>query len=402
MKNPTMVDKVNLPVPIYLDFQATTPLDPRVLHTMMPYLSGLAGNPHSTSHSHGSAALKAVENARAQVASLIGASPDEIVFTSGATEANNLIIRGVTREIRNRERNAVLTATTEHKAVLAVIDSLRAEGFDTQRVQVDRDGMLDLAALRQALTIRTGLVSVMAANNETGVVHDLNEISRLARAQGALVHTDAAQAAGKIPVDASVVDFASISSHKMYGPMGIGAAYIARGLRRRIEPLFKGGGQEGGLRSGTLPVALCVGFGTACHIAAQEMEDEAKRLHHLRELFLETLRSHGTTFTINGTMRKRIPGNINVHFPGIDAEALLMKVRSEISISSGSACTAESLDPSHVLLAMGLGVERAEESVRIGFGRTTVEQDAIKAADALSKAVTALGRVGYKQPVLEI
>jgi cysteine desulfurase len=387
--------------PIYLDFQATTPLDPRVLAEMLPYLSGPGGNPHSTSHLHGIAALKAVEDARRHVAALINATPDEIVFTSGATEANNLIIQGVFNSARVDGRTGIVTSTTEHKAVLEVTAHLHARGAEVRYARVSPDGMIDLDQLKKLVDGSTALVSVMAVNNEIGVLQPIDEISKIARNAGALFHTDAAQAVGKVLFDVSDIDVASISGHKLYGPMGIGAAYVARNARRAIEPLVFGGGQERGLRSGTLPVALCVGFGAACRIAAEELAGEAARLLELRDQFLAILRESGVAFDVNGTLDKRVAGNLNLYFPGVDAEALLMRVRSEMSISTGSACTADSLEPSHVLLALGFGDARAEQSVRIGLGRSTTEAEVRTASRKLAKAVAALSKVGYKTPLME-
>jgi len=248
----------------------------------------------------------------------------------------------------------------------------------------------------------TALVSIMAVNNEIGVIQPIAQIAEIARSKGALFHSDAAQAVGKTPFRAADVDVASISSHKLYGPPGIGAAFVRKGLRKEIEPLLIGGGQEGGLRSGTLPVALCVGFGVACQLAQEEMAYEAARLTILRDEFLAVLYDSGVSFRINGDIVKRLPGNLNIHFPGVDAEALLMRVRNKISISTGSACTADSIEPSHVLTALGEGEERAEESVRVGFGRTTTSVDVFSAAKELTKAVAGLAKVGYKAPLVEI
>jgi cysteine desulfurase len=387
-------------MPIYLDYQATTPLDGRVLHAMLPYLSGAVGNPHSTSHVHGADARRAVDLARAQVAGLIGARPDEIVFTSGATEANNMLLLGVAADSRARGRDVVVTCVTEHKAVLGVVDGLARSGFGVRLIGVGSDGMIDLQALEAALDDRVAVVSVMAANNEIGVLQPLAAVAAMARGVGALVHSDAAQAVGKVPFDvgAAGVDLASMSGHKIYGPMGVGAAYVSRSVRHRVQALMLGGGQEGGLRSGTLPVALCVGFGTACSLAAEERETEARALTALRQLFAERLLAGGALFEVNGDPERRLPGNLNLHFPGVDAEALLMSVRDAVSISSGSACTAESVEPSHVVTALG-GLERAEESVRIGFGRQTTREEVVKAAGVVAGAAVALGRVGYRRVV---
>jgi cysteine desulfurase len=364
---------------------------------MLPYMSGLVGNPHSTSHLHGVEARRAVELARSQVAALLGGQPDEIVFTSGATEANNLLIRGAATDGFKHGRHVVATCATEHKAVLDVVERLTEQGADVRVVGVDGSGIVDLEALSIALDPRASLVSLMAANNEIGVLQPLKLVADMAREAGALMHSDVAQAAGKIPLDlpALGVELASVSGHKLYGPMGIGAAFVSRTVRRRIEPLLHGGGQEGGLRSGTLPVALCVGFGAACEIAADGMAAETKRLLSHRRRFSDRLASAGVGFTINGDLDRRLAGNLNIHFPGIDAEALLMTVRNSVSISSGSACTAESIDASHVISALG-GINRAEESVRVGFGRQTTEAEVDEAADVLANAVAALGRFVYR------
>lgn len=399
--SPEEIRTLGAPEPIYLDFQATTPLDPGVLSAMLPYLSGPAGNPHSTSHLHGITALKAVEKARGEVAALIGADPDEIVFTSGATEANNLLVRSTVRSARENGRSMVVTSTTEHKAILEVAAYLGTKGSPVRYVRVSREGVIDLDQLREVVGESTALVSVMAANNEIGVLQPLDEISEIVRSAGALFHTDAAQAIGKVPFSVSNIDLASMSSHKMYGPMGIGAAYVRRDARRGMKALILGGGQERGLRSGTLPVALCVGFGAACSIAAEELAREFTRLTRLRNQFLAVLKESGVPFEVNGTLDKRLPGNLNIHFPGVDAEALLMRVRNDMSISTGSACTADRLDPSHVLLALGFGDVRAEESVRIGLGRPTTEAEVQAASQKLAKAVAALGKVGYKTPLME-
>lgn len=387
--------------PIYLDFQATTPLDPRVLAEMLPYLSGPAGNPHSTSHFHGIAASKAVEAARSDVAELIGATPDEIIFTSGATEANNLIIQGVLNSVRVSGRRRIVTCTTEHKAVLEVVAHLSGRGAEIRSAPVFPNGMVDLDQLNGLVDDTTGLVSIMTVNNEIGVLQPVEEISRIARAAGSFFHTDAAQAVGKVPFNVSEIDAASISSHKLYGPMGIGAAYLARNVRRVVEPVVFGGGQERGIRSGTLPVALCVGFGAACRIAAKELDYEAARLLALRNQFLEILQESGVHFEVNGALDRRVAGNLNIHFPHVDAEALLMRVRNDMSISTGSACTADSIQPSHVLLALGFGEARAEESVRIGMGRSTTEAEVHTAAQKLAKAVASLTKVGYKTSLME-
>lgn len=379
---------------IYLDHQATTPMDARVLDAMLPFFSAAFGNPHSSRHSHGIDAMAAVQEARGRIASLIGARPDEIVFTSGATEANNLAIKGA---MARSSRRGLTTLSTEHHAVLDVARSLSRKGVDLAVVGVQQDGLVDVAALAAAVDDRTALISVMAANNEIGVLQPLEEIAAIARRRDALFHTDAAQAVGKVPLDVAAigVDLMSISAHKLYGPMGIGALFVARRAAQRIEPLIEGGGQEMGFRSGTLPAALCVGFGEACRIAHAEMEQEASRLGLLREAFVDRLRQAGTDFAINGSMERRIAGNLNISFAGVDAEALLMRLRGKLSVASGSACTSDSLDPSHVVVELGYGVERAEEAIRVGFGRTTTMEETLRGADILAHAVARLARVGY-------
>ena len=390
-----MTDGANDNHGIYLDYQATTPLEPRVLDAMLPHFSAL-GNPHSSRHDHGIAAMAAVDAARAQVAAAIGARPDEIVFTSGATEANNLAVKGV---LASSNRNGVVALATEHHAVLDVVLAMGRRGARSAVVGVDADGIVDLDALSRAVDDGTALVSAMAANNEIGVLQPLPEISRIAKAAGALLHTDAAQAVGKIPFDvgAAGIDLASISSHKLYGPVGIGALYISREAGRRISPILEGGGQERGFRSGTLPVALCVGFGEACRISIESMAQEAENLRGLRQAFIDRLGELGVVFAINGTMEQRIPGNLNVSFDGVDAEALLMRLRGKVSVASGSACTSDSLDPSHVVMALGLGPDRAEEAIRVGFGRFTTIDEVLMAAKTIGEAVAKLRRVGYNR-----
>jgi cysteine desulfurase len=389
--------------PIYLDYQSTTPLDPRVLDAMLPYLLGSTGNPHSTSHLHGQTASRAVETARVEVAALVGAHPDEIVFTSGATEADNMLIRGAASKGRDAGRKAIVTCVTEHRAVLDVASRLSQTGHELLLISVDRDGFIDLSALKAAVTMDVSVVSVMAANNEIGVLQPIAAIAAICRQAGALFHCDAAQAVGKVAfdIDADGVDLASLSAHKLYGPMGIGAAVVTRAARRRIDPLMYGGGQENGLRSGTLPVALCVGFGAACRIAADERLSEAASLRSMATTFLAELSDRGVAFSVNGALDVRLPGNLNLRFAGVDAEALLMRIRPHVSISSGSACTAESLDPSHVLLALGHGIEAAEESVRIGFGRTTTMTEVRHAAETIARAVAGLARLSYSSPAKE-
>ena len=374
--------------PIYLDNQATTPCDPRVVAAMLPWFTERFGNPHSADHALGREAEEAVDAARAQVAALIGAEAREIVFTSGATEANNLAIKGAARHALRvgDERRRVVTVATEHKCVLEAVRDLAAEGFEPVVLPVRPDGLLDPEVLARALAeAPTLLVSVMAVNNETGVVQDLAALGRVAREAGALFHTDAAQGAGKVALDVAEqgIDLLSISGHKLYGPKGAGALYVRRRPRVRLMPLFSGGGQERGLRSGTLPTPLLVGLGEACRIAREEMAEEAVRLAALRDRLLEGVRVPGVR--LNGSATRRIPGNLNLTFPGASA-ARLMRAVPELCVSTGSACSSAEVEPSYVLRAMGLSDDEAARTLRLGLGRFTSAADVDFAAGALSAA----------------
>ena len=381
--------------PIYLDYQATTPLDRRVLDAMMPCLTEEFGNPHSVQHSLGQTADHAVDTARTQVANLIGAEAREIIFTSGATEANNLAIIGAAR-FRARLGDGVkrvLTFAFEHKCVLEAARSLEHEGHIVEILPVTQDGFADLDALAAALRQPTTIVSLMAVNNEIGTIQPIEDAAKLVRAAGALLHVDAAQAVGKIPLDVHAlgVDLLSISGHKMYGPKGIGALYVRRRPRARLLPLIHGGGQERGLRSGTLPAPLCIGFGAAADIAAHEMADEHARLKNIRDLFIATLDAAQARYVINGDRGRRIPGNLNVAFGG--ASALdVMNATPSVAVATGSACSSASVEPSYVLEALGLSAEIAGRSLRIGFGRQTTEAEVITAAEALAHAALRLAK----------
>lgn len=377
------------PRPVYLDCQSTTPVDPRVLDAMLPYFTERFGNPHSSSHMFGGEAAEAVEAARAQVAALIGAEAREIVFTSGATESNNLAIKGAARFLRGR-RNRVVTLATEHKCVLESARRLEREGFETAVLPVGADGLIELDRLAEAIDARTALVSVMAANNEIGVVQDLAAIGALCRRHGVLFHSDAAQAVGKLPIDVEAmnIDLLSISGHKIYGPKGVGALYVRRRPRVRLEPLFDGGGQERTFRSGTLPVPLCVGLGAACAVAQTEMAEEGERLGRLRDRLLDRLLVALPGTVLNGDRHRRLAGNLSVAFPGVDALALL-KALPDLAVSTGSACTSAAVEPSYVLRAIGLADELAAGALRIGLGRFTTEAEVEFAADAL---IAAIGR----------
>ena len=380
---------------IYLDYQATTPMDARVLEAMMPYLTSNFGNPHSTQHVFGQDAEDAVETARKEIATLIGADSREIVFTSGATEANNLAIIGAGR-FRQRIGDGVarvLTFATEHKCVLASVAALAEEGFETEVLPVQPDGLIDLGLLEEKLKVPTTLVSLMAVNNEIGTIQPIAEAARLTRAAEALLHVDAAQATGKIPLDMSTtdIDLLSISAHKMYGPKGIGALYIRRRPRARLLPLIHGGGQERGFRSGTLPAPLCVGFGKAAVLAKAEMAEEAERLARIRSSFLAALDKAGARYTINAGMERRTPGNLNLAFDGADALPLI-NAAPDVAISTGSACSSASVEPSYVLKAIGLSPADAARSVRIAFGRQTTEAEAVRAAERLAAAAANVAR----------
>jgi cysteine desulfurase len=368
---------------------------------MLPYFIEHFGNPHSTSHVYGRDAAEAIEHARAEVAALIHADPREIVFTSGATEANNLAMKGAAHFARahpqtGQERDHIVALQTEHKCVLESCAQLEREGFAVTYLPVERDGLVSLAELEAALSERTLLVSIMAAHNEIGVIQPLAEIGALCRSRRVLFHTDAAQAFGKIPLDveAMKVDLLSISGHKIYGPKGVGALYIRRRPRMRLLPLIDGGGQERGLRSGTLPTPLCVGLGRAAAIAGAEMPEEAERLRRLRDGILRNLSRSTPGLRVNGDLEQRLPGSLNLSFPGIPALELIEAVPT-IAISTGSACTSASVEPSYVLRALGLSDSLANASIRIGLGRFTTPAEADFAADALAAAVGRLTEQRY-------
>jgi cysteine desulfurase len=388
-------------MPIYLDNQSSTRVDPRVLEAMLPYFTEQFGNPHSTSHAYGRVAEEAIEEARSELAALIHADPREIVFTSGATESNNLAIKGAAHFARAHPhggtiRDHIVTLTTEHKCVLESCLQLEREGFRVTYLPVEPNGLVSLAALQAALTESTLLVSVMAAHNEIGVIQPLAEIGALCRPKGVLFHSDAAQAFGKIPVDVEgmKIDLLSISGHKIYGPKGVGALYVRRRPRVRLLPLIDGGGQERGLRSGTLPTPLCVGLGRATAIAAGEMEDEAVRLRRLRDRVWTDLARRVPGLRLNGDAEHRLPGSLNFGFPGI-AALKLIEACPGIAISTGSACTSASVEPSYVLRALGLSEAEANSGVRIGLGRFTTPAEVDFAIDALAAAASRLtGRDG--------
>ncbi len=371
---------------IYLDNQATTPCDPRVAAAMLPWFTEFFGNPHSAEHAMGRAAAEAVEAARGELALLLGADPRTLVFTSGATEANNLAIKGAVRHARlmGDERRRVVTVATEHPCVLEAVRDLDAEGFEPVVLPVEADGRLDPDRLRAALAVPTLLASVMMVNNETGVIQDLPVLAPIVREAGALLHSDLAQAVGKLPLDMAALDLdlASVSGHKVYGPKGVGALFVRRRPRVRLQPLFSGGGQERGLRSGTLPTPLVVGLGEAARLARLEGMDEAIRMRALRDRLLHRLRALVPGIAVNGSLQHRVSGNLNLCFP--DASALeIMSAAPELCLSTGSACSAADVAPSHVLTAMGLDRDAVARSLRLAIGRFT-------SADELDRAATLL------------
>jgi cysteine desulfurase len=362
-------------LPIYMDNHATTPVDPRVLETMLPYFTLEFGNAASRNHAFGWHAEEAVEQARAQVGASIGASGKDIVFTSGATESDNLAIKGAAEFLKDRGRH-VITCQTEHKAVLDSCKRLEKQGYEVTYLPVEKDGRVDPARLRAAMTDGTILVSIMLANNEVGVVHPWAAIGQVVKERGALYHIDAVQGIGKVPfnVDEARADLVSLSAHKMYGPKGIGALYVRRKPRVRLTPIIDGGGHERGMRSGTLNVPGIVGFGRACAIAQDEMEAEGTRLGALREKLRLHLVRELPEVHLNGSLEHRLPGNLNLSFAYVEGEALMMALK-DVAVSSGSACTSASLEPSYVLRAMGVGEELAHTSLRFGLGRFNTEAE---------------------------
>ncbi len=377
--------------PVYLDNQATTPLDPRVLDAMLPYFKEKFGNPHSSSHSFGDEAADAVEKARAQVAGLIGAEAREIVFTSGATESNNISIQGAAR-FHKGKKNHIVTVVTEHKCVLESVRHMEDEGLKVTRLAVEKDGLIDLQRLNDALTERTVLATVMGVHNEIGVIQPLAEIGRMCRERGVYLQSDCAQAAGRIRLDVNAMNIAlmSISGHKVYGPKGIGALYVRRRPRARVQPLFHGGGQERGLRSGTVPAPLVVGLGEACAVAADDMAADDARVGRLRDRLLDGVRAGIPDVILNGDAQRRVAGNLNLSFPGVDGSAMIAALRPHICISSGSACTSTSVEPSYSLVALGLDKDLAHGSFRVGVGRFTTDEEIDTAIGVIVEQITAL------------
>ncbi|KAL8815981.1 MAG: hypothetical protein Q9223_004939 [Gallowayella weberi] len=389
LKQATIMDEGTRP--IYLDMQATTPTDPRVLDAMLPFLTGLYGNPHSRTHAYGWETESAAEEARQHIADLIGANSKEIIFTSGATESNNMSIKGVARFFgRSGKKKHLITTQTEHKCVLDSCRHLQEEGFEITYLPVQHNGVIDLKELEAAIREDTALVSIMTVNNEIGVIQPMKEIGQLCRSKKVFFHTDGAQAVGKMPinVDEWNVDLMSISAHKLYGPKGIGACYVRRRPRVRLDPIISGGGQERGLRSGTLAPALVVGFGEACRIAKEEMEYDSKRIRALSSRLLSGLLAMEHT-SQNGDPERHYPGCVNVSFAYVEGESLLMALK-DIALSSGSACTSASLEPSYVLRALGNSDESAHSSIRFGIGRFTSESEIDYVLKAVKERVSFL------------
>ncbi|HYA46359.1 MAG TPA: IscS subfamily cysteine desulfurase [Burkholderiales bacterium] len=385
-------------LPIYLDYSATTPVDPRVAQKMIPYLTEQFGNPASRSHAFGWEAEKAVEEAREHVAALLNADPKEIIWTSGATEGNNLAIKGAANFYKGKGKH-IITMKTEHKAVLDTVRELERQGFEATYLDPEPNGVLDLDKFRGAIRPDTILVSVMMVNNEIGVIQPIAEIGEICRSKGIIFHCDAVQAAGKIPIDLQKlkVDLLTVTAHKVYGPKGIGALYVRRKPRVRIEPQIHGGGHERGLRSGTLPTHQIVGMGEAFRIAKLEMAAEGERIRALRDRLLNGFKDMEEVF-VNGDLERRIPGNLNISFNFVEGESLIMAIK-DIAVSSGSACTSASLEPSYVLRALGRSDELAHSSIRFTIGRFTTEEEIDYAVKLLR---TKIGKLRELSPLWEM
>lgn len=381
---------MTLKLPIYLDYQSTTPVDPRVVEAITKSLNEDFGNPHSRTHSFGWKAEESVEIARGQIASLINADPKEIFFTSGATESNNIAIKGVANFYKNSGKNHVITVATEHKCVINSVRDLEQEGFKTTFLPVQKNGLIDLNHLESAINEQTALVSVMAINNEIGVIQPLKQIGEICRKKGVFFHSDCAQAFGKIAIDVNDLnlDLMSISGHKIYAPKGIGAIFIRRKPRVRIKPLFSGGGQERQIRSGTVPTALAVGLGLASKIAKDEMTKDYQHVKKLSEKFYNEI-TKLTHIYLNGDAIQRYPGNLNLSFAGIEGESMIMAIK-DLAVSSGSACTSASLEPSYVLHSLGVDDELAHTSIRFGFGRFTTDEEIDYAINLIKEKVNRL------------
>ena len=374
--------------PIYLDNQATTPVDPRVLQAMIPYFAEDFGNPHSDGHCFGWEAHSALERSRALVAALIGVDTREIVFTSGATESCNMVLRGIAKKNAN-ERRRIVTVATEHACVLETCAAIEGDGFEVVALPVKRDGIVDLGVVREAVNAQTLIVSVMLANNEIGVLQPLQDIADICRQAGVYVHTDATQAVGKIPVDARTlnVDFMSFSAHKFYGPKGIGALYVRWGQAATLHPLIAGGGQEGGLRPGTVAVPLAVGFGEASRIARCELHKDMARTGRLARNLYDMLRKKGPGMQLFGHPDRRLPGNLSIGFPGVTGNDIVDRVGDRLAISTGSACSSATSKASHVIEALNLDQEDAHNAIRISVGRFNTEREIRSSAEILTEAI---------------
>ena len=386
--------------PIYKDNHSTTPVDPRVVESMLPYFTEKFGDAASRSHSFGWTAEDAVDEARAQIAGLMNADPKEIIFTSGATESDNLALKGVAQMYREKG-NHIITSVVEHKAVLDSAKRLESMGFDVTYLPVDDTGMVSPQSVAEAITDQTILVSIMYANNEIGTINPIGDIGSVCRGRGVLFHTDAVQGFGRIPfdVEAMNIDLASVTSHKIYGPKGVGALYVRRRRPRvRLDALIDGGGHERGMRSGTLNVPAIVGFGRACEICSQEMGDEAERLTSLREKLRGGITNQLTEVYLNGHPNQRLPGNLNLSFAFVEGESLMMGMK-DVAVSSGSACTSASLEPSYVLKALGVGDELAHSSIRFGLGRFTTEEEVDYVTDL---TVETVNRLREMSPLFEM
>ena len=387
-------------LPIYLDNHATTPVDPRVVDAMLPYFTEKFGNAASRNHSFGWAAEEAVENGRAQVARLINATPKDIIFTSGATESNNLAIKGVA-EMYREKGNHIITQVTEHKAVLDTCKRLEKYGFEVTYLPVAKDGRIDLDDLRRAITAKTILITIMYANNEIGVIQPIEELGKIAKEKGVFFHTDAVQAAGKVPVDVQKenIDLLSISAHKVYGPKGVGALYVRRrNPRVQLASIIDGGGHERGMRSGTLNVPGIVGLGKAVELAQNEMPEESARLRGLRDYLKEGLFAKLDELYINGSMIHRLPHNLNVSFAYVEGESMLMGI-NDVAVSSGSACTSATLEPSYVLKALGVGEDLAHTSIRFGIGRFNTKEEVDY---VIKRVVDVVSRLRELSPLYEM
>ena len=370
---------------IFLDYQSTSPLDPRVVEKMQPYMTRWFGNPHSE-HIFGWKSAEAIDKAQELIASTIGAEPSEILFTSGATESNNLAIQGILRNNKSESKHFV-TTSIEHKCVLNTALAMREYGCLVDMVPVEKNGIVNVGKIESALTKDTVMVSVMFVNNEIGTIQPIKEIGELCNKKGITFHVDAAQAIGKVPIDVKEmeIDLLSISGHKVYGPKGIGALYISHYYSSKIEPIIFGGAQQNNLRAGTVPAFLCAGLGEACRIADEEMEKNRTHYLLLRDTLIDKLRDHSPDLVINGDLNQRIPGNLNIQLPGVDSDALVTALQDKVAFSTGAACNAGIVEPSYVLAALGLNIDQINSSIRLGFGRFTSLEEINRATDLISE-----------------